>query len=323
MVGVVTTNEKKTAEYEANFGVKCFKTPEDLINTKRPDYFIVCVSPRVCVEISLKLIGYGFPVLLETPPAHSLENLQHFKASIPKSAKVQIAEQYPFHPMHSAALDFIKTGKLGRVSFAQISFTHAYHAFALIRKYLDIGFESANITASMFNVPVVGGYTREGPPTAEKIVEKKQTIAVIEFESGKTALLNHEVDQHRSYVRSPIIQIKGERGEIFNHGIKYLEDYKTPVETSFIRKESGREDNFEGYDLKGIMADSRWIYRNPYEGSRLVDDEIAIAVCMDKMLAYVQGDEGFYGLEEAGHDFHLSLMVSEFTSPSLKFVKNL
>lgn len=126
---------------------------------------------------------------------------------------------------------------------------------------------------------------------------------------GRTAIFNFEPDQHRSWIRSQIVQVKGERGELFNTRIKYLQDYKTPIETDFVRKNLGEDENLEGFDLKGIIGDGAWHYRNPYQGSRLSDDEIAVASCMDAMAAHIKGAPGFYSLAEASQDLYLSLMI--------------
>jgi len=308
VAGVITRNNDKAEQFNRAFGVKCYKTADKLLASTKPMFMVVSVTASANVDVSLDLLNRDIPVLLETPPATDIESLVHFHNILPAGAKIQIAEQYPFQPMHTARLRFLQTGKLGAIQHAQISYTHGYHAIALIRRYLGVGFENAEITATKFPVSVVGGYTREGEPGQETILNKTQTIAVLNF-NGKTGLLNFETDQHRSWVRSAIIQVKGERGELFNHKIKYLHDFKTPIESEFVRKDLGMEDNFEGFDLKGVIGDGQWLYRNPYQGSRLADDEIAVATCLDNMAKYVRGGEPFYGLDEASQDLYLSMLV--------------
>jgi len=310
VAGIITRSDEKAEILTRRYGVKCYKTAQELLAAETPMFMVISVAGAVNVDVSLDILKRGIPVLLETPPARDMASLLRFHKEIPSSAKIQIAEQYPLHPMHMARLAFIETGKLGAVQHAQISFSHGYHGVALIRKYLGIGFENAEITALKFPVSVVGGYTREGGPTKETILEKSQTIAVLNF-GGKTGLLNFETDQHRSWVRSLIIQVKGTHGEIFNSKIKYLHDFNTPIESEFTRKDLGQEDNFEGVDLKGIIGDGKWLYRNPYQDSRLVDDEIAVAACLDRMAEYVHGGQGFYGLAEASQDQYLSLLIDE------------
>jgi len=302
---VVTTNEEKAQRFTQEFGVKCCGSMEEALALGKPHFVVVSVNASANVDVSLAWLGAGVPVLLETPPAPNLDALAYFRNAMLEGAKIQIAEQYPFQPMFQARLAFIKSGKLGELQHAQVSYTHGFHAVALIRKLLGVGLVMPKITATSFPVSVVGGYTREGEPTQEHLLQKKQTIAVLDF-GGKTGLLNFETDQHRSWVRSSIIQVKGTRGEIFNHKIKYLQDYKTPMESDLIRKTLGQEDNFEGYDLKGIIGGDEWLYRNPYQGARLVDDEIAVATLLDKMAEYVQGGEPFYSFEEAAFDMQIA-----------------
>ncbi|MCL2372256.1 MAG: Gfo/Idh/MocA family oxidoreductase [Defluviitaleaceae bacterium] len=311
IVGLVTRSDEKVARFTQEFGVRCYKTPEEMLTAASPDFVVVSIAASANVEVSLKLLGMGVPVLLETPPATSLESLIHFHKSLPAGAKIQVAEQYPFQPMHAARLAFVAGGKLGQIQHTQVSYSHGYHAVALIRQYLGVAYENAEITATAFPVNVVGGYTRAGEPTHEAILQKTQTIAVLKFSSGKTGIVNFEGDQHRSWVRSHIIQVKGDRGEIFNHQIKYLQNFNTPIETKLKRKTLGTDDNFEGVDLKGIQADGAWQYRNPHTGSRLVDDEIAIAHLLANMANYTKGGQPAYSLNQGLQDMYLSLLIDQ------------
>jgi len=310
VTGLITRSAEKSEKLSNRFGIKCYSTAEELLQTEKPMFMVVSVAGHANMDVSLDILKRGIPVLLETPPAVDMASLLKFYEEIPANTKIQIAEQYPLHPMHMARFAFLETGKLGVVQHAQISFSHGYHGVALIRKFLSIGIENAEITAAKFPLSVVGGFTREGEPTKEAILEKSQTIAVLNF-GGKTGLLNFEIDQHRSWVRSPIIQVKGTHGELFNSKIKYLHDFNVPIESEFVRKDLGREDNFEGFDLKGIIGDGKWLYRNPYQGSRLVDDEIAVAECLVKMAEYLHSGKSFYSLAEASQDQYLSLLIDE------------
>jgi hypothetical protein len=199
---------------------------------------------------------------------------------------------------------------LGEIQHVQVGFSHGYHGMALIRHYLGIGFENATITAHSFPVNVLAGVSREGSPQSEQLLTKNQTVAVLDF-AGKTALYNFEMDQHRSWVRTPIIQIKGDRGEIFNQEIKYLHDFQTPMETAFTRKNLGEDQNVEGFGLKGIVAAGQWHYKNPFPDSRLTDDETAVATCLLKMAHYLETGESFYSFAEGAQDMYLALMIEK------------
>lgn len=308
--GIITRSPEKAKQYQRTYGIPCYDSLEALLAAEQPAFVVVSVNKSVCAEVALTLARHGLPVLMETPAAHDLATLNQLLADLPADARVQVAEQYPFQPMHAARLSFLKTGKLGAIQHVNLSYTQGYHAIALIRKYLGIGFENADITATSFPVSVTAGSGRTGEPQADQIIEKMQTVAVLNF-GAKTAIFNFENDQHRSWIRSQTIQIKGDRGELYNARIRYLFDYKTPNETDFLRKNLGEDENLEGVDLKGILGDGQWHYRNPYQGSRLADDEIAVATCMDAMVAYLDNGVPFYPLAEAAQDLYLSLMIEQ------------
>ena len=307
--GVITRNPQKQEYFTKEFGVKCYSTLGDMLKNTTIDFMVLSVSGSVSTDIAIDLLNRGIPTLLETPPAQNLQDLIRLHNSIPKNAKVQVAEQYPFQPMHCARKKFINTGKLGSPSFVQISNTHAYHAVALTRHYLGIGFENVDINATSFQIPVVAGFMRDGLPPSERIDTNKLSIVTLDF-GGKIGLINHEGNQHRSWVRSSIIHIKGERGEILNDNIKYLKDFKSPVETSFARKDLGREDNFEGVDLKGIFVHDELIYKNPFPASRLTDDEMAIASMLENMSGYIKEEiPPYYPLSQGLQDMYIALEI--------------
>src|SRR3712207_2534785 len=99
---------------------------------------------------------------------------------------------------------------------------------SLIRKFLGLQFENAVITAHRFVSPIVAGPTRQGPPQAENIVAATQTIAYLDF-GDKLGVYDYASDQHRSWIRSPRVLVRGDRGEINNTRIRYLQDFSTPI----------------------------------------------------------------------------------------------
>lgn len=313
VAGLVTRDAEKATEMTQQFGVTCYPTVEALLQAQTMDFMVVSLNASVSVDASLALLRRDMPVLLETPVAPDMNSLYRFYEALPVGAKLQVAEQYPLQPMHQARLSIIKQGKLGAIGFVQMSNTHAFHAVALIRSYLGVGLdETAEITATSFPVAGVEGFMRHGVSPLEKVNQSTQQIAVLKFSSGKVGLLNHETGQHRSYVRSSIVQVKGERGEILNDQLKYLLTHETPITSHFDYKILGREDNFEGVGFKGIFVDNQWVYHNPYLNHRLSDDEIAVAQCLNNMAKYVlHNGPSQYGFAQAAQDTYLAHMVEQ------------
>lgn len=137
----------------------------------------------------------------------------------------------------------------------------------------------------------------------------EQTIAELDWD-GKLGLYDFTSDQYFSWIRSLRMLVRGERGEITDTSVRYLEDYRTPCEYELLRHNAGENGNLEGYYLKGITAGGAWVYRNPFAPGRISDDEIAIAVCLEKMHAYARGGPSFYSLAEASQDHYLSLLIN-------------
>ncbi len=187
---------------------------------------------------------------------------------------------------------------------------HGYHGISLIRKFLDVTYEPVKITAHRFTSPLIAGPDRYAPPEQERIASSEQTIAYLDF-GDRLGVFDFTGDQYHSWIRSPRLLIRGERGEINNTQVLYLADYLTPITYELVRQDAGIAGNLEGYYHKGILAGSEWIYKNPFIPARLNDDEIAIASCMLGMDKYIDGGPDMYSLAEAAQDHYLALMIEQ------------
>jgi hypothetical protein len=203
-----------------------------------------------------------------------------------------------------------KSGRLGRVNQAQVAVAHGYHGISLIRQYLGTGFENVTITARSFEAPQIKGPGRDGPPTSEELVKPSQTIATFDY-GDRIGIFDFTGAQYFASIRSSRTLIRGERGEIHDREVRYLEDFRTPIITQLTRKDAGQEDDLRLPHHEGILLGNEWIYRNEFAPARLSDDEIAIATCMQKMAEYVEGGPSFYGLEEGAQDHYLNLLMEQ------------
>ncbi|HTK10314.1 MAG TPA: hypothetical protein VL485_24300, partial [Ktedonobacteraceae bacterium] len=228
---------------------------------------------------------------------------------------IQVAEQYHLQPLHAARLAIIRSGKLGTVTHAQVSAAHGYHGISLLRRTLGVTFENATISARRFTAPLIVGPDRNGPPASEKANPSVQVIAQMDF-GDKLGIYDFTNDQYFSWIRSPRLLVRGERGEINNTQLHYLADFRTPISLTLLRQNAGEDGNLEGYYHKGILAGSEWVYTNPFSLARLSDDEIAIASCLSKMAQYVEGGPELYSLAEAAQDHYLNLMLEQALATS-------
>jgi hypothetical protein len=137
-----------------------------------------------------------------------------------------------------------------------------------------------------------------------------QEIAWMDF-GGKLGVFDFAGSQYFSYIRGTRMLVQGDRGEICNDELRYLQDFRTPIHTKLRREAAGEGDNLEGCYFKGIVAGDRWVYVNPYVPGRLSDDEIAVASSLEKMSQYVQGGPEFYSVAEGCQDNYLARLLSE------------
>lgn len=309
--GMVIRDEEKGQQLEQKWNVTTYRNLTQLLEKEQPDFVVVSVDWSAAPDYLLELGDRGIPVLAETPPAPTIDGLLtlHEKLTC-KGAKVLVAEQYHLQPIEQARLSLIHSGKVGNVTQATVSISHFYHGVSLIRKMLGVGFEDATIRGMRFTAPITAGPDRSGPPREEKMIMAERDIAWLEF-NGKLGIYDFTKDQHRSWIRSNHLSVRGDRGEIFDNRLKALADYATPIQLDLKRMNKGEEENSEGYYLEGIMAGERWVYRNPFTPARLFDDEIAIATCLKKMADYIAGGPSFYSLAEASQDHYLGLMMEK------------
>jgi predicted dehydrogenase len=297
VAGCFARSEATRAGIKTDWNIPVFDTMAGLLR-EQPEFVVTSVPWAVSGPLLVELASQNMPVLAETPPAADLEALIRLWQSLPANARVQVAEQYAFQPLHAARLAFVRAGKLGEISQVQVSVAHGYHGISLIRKFLGITFENVVLRAFA------------GPPSEEKEIESTQTIADLQF-GPKLGVFDFTTDQYFSWIRSQRLLVRGERGEINNLEGNYLEDFRTPVRIRFERKDAGQGGNLEGYYHQGYYAGGQNWYQNPFLPGRLSDDEIAVATCLESMRGYLETGKSFYSLAEASQDHYLSLLLNE------------
>ncbi len=309
VAGCVAKSEATRTRVNAAWHIPVFDTIDGLLN-EQPEFVVTSVPWAASEPLLVEVASQNMPVLAETPPASDLEGLIRLWKNLPGNARVQVAEQYAFQPLHAARLAFVRAGKLGEISQVQVSVAHGYHGISLIRKFLNLSYENVVVRAFEFTSPLVAGPDRSGPPSVQKIKESLQTIAYLQF-GHQLAVFDFTADQYFSWIRSQRLLVRGERGEINNLDGCYLADFRTPVRIRFARNDAGQAGNLEGYCHQGYSAGGKDWYRNPFVPGRLSDDEIAVATCLESMRRYLETGRSFYSLAEASQDHYLSLMIDE------------
>ncbi|RAN95859.1 Gfo/Idh/MocA family protein [Micromonospora noduli] len=311
VTGVVTRTESRGAAVTADWGVPSFRTTGELLARERPDFVIVSVPWPVTPEATRELVAVGVPVLAETPPAPDLAGLRSLWADVGGSGLVQVAEQYLLMPGHAARLALVRAGVLGEPTSVQISSTHLYHAVSLIRGLLGVGHESAEVSARAFVAPLANPLSPAGWSGDDTPQQLSTTLATIDF-GGRMGLYDFTDNQWWNPLRTRRLVVRGSRGELVDDRVVRLVDPSTPVESFLTRRQTGLDLNLEGLDLKHISFDGDVVYRNPFVGSGMSDDDIAVADIVARAGAWAR-EEGPapYPLAEACQDHLISLAIEE------------
>ncbi|MDB4886684.1 MAG: oxidoreductase [Gemmatimonadetes bacterium] len=310
IAGLVTRDAEVGRGIEAEWGIPTFRDVASLAAATAPEFVVVSVPRAVAPDVIEHLAQLGLPALTETPPAADVESLLRVHRLTEDGALVQVAEQYHLSPLLRAQLAIASSGRLGTISYALVAQCHDYHGISLIRRALNIGFEDARITASSFDSPLAVGPDRDGQPTEERTVTAHEVSARLDF-GDRLGVYDFADEQYFSWIRKNRIVIRGDRGEISDTEVRSLLDFRTPMFSDIRRVDAGEGGNLEGKFLRGITTAGAWEYNNDFIPARLSDDELAIAECLVRMSAYVQGGPSFYSVAEAAQDHYLALLMAE------------
>ena len=274
--GVVTRSAERGAAITSEWGVPSFRSVADLLAAEAPDFVIPSVPWPVTPEVTREAVALGARVLAETPPAPDLPGLRALWADVGGSGLVQVAEQYLLMPGHAARLAVVKEGVVGEPTSVQVSSTHLYHAVSMIRRLLGVGFEPAVVSARSFTAPLADPLTPDGWTGDSTPKDVSTTLATLDF-GGRMGLYDFTDNQWWNPLRTRRIVVRGSLGELVDDHVVRLVDPTTPVESQLVRRQTGIDLNLEGFDLDHISFDGRVVYRNPFQGARLSEDDIGVA----------------------------------------------
>ncbi len=301
-VGVVARDPAKAERLRALFGVRILADAE-AVPALAPDFVVTSVGWGDNPGVVRALARAGLPVLSETPPAPDLAAMRAMTDLLPLGPKLQVAEQVALRPAYQA----LKAARslLGEPQHVQVSVAHGYHGVSVLEELLNTVGERPTVRATRTSGTIVEGPGREGPPKTERTKPSTTTLAWLNYGEGRSGVFDFTGDQYFAWIRASRALVRGPRGEADLLGARWLQSFDTPLSAPFVRRETGRGDDLFLPSLEAITLGDDWVYRNPFAGARLSDDEIAIATMM---LAIAEGRE-IYPLSRAMHDHALALLL--------------
>lgn len=291
-----------------------FATLDELL-AQRPDFVVVTLPAGAAQPLVHDLAAAGVPVVQETPAAGTAEELVALQRLVTGGACVQVAEQYHLEPLVSAQLAVASSGRLGRVTDVHVSVAHDYHGLSVLRRALGAAFEDVTITARRDERLVAVSPAREGDPAdPARLIPTVHSTAWLDY-GDRLGVYEFDDQQYRSWVRSPTLVVRGERGEVRDETVRYVRPDGVLVRSVLERVAAGGAGNHEGLFLRGYAFEGGWADRNDLLPARLADDELSVARLFDRMAHHVLGGgPAPYELAEAAQDQHLQLEVRRAAS---------
>ncbi|MEA4859395.1 MAG: Gfo/Idh/MocA family oxidoreductase [Sphaerochaeta sp.] len=264
------------------------------------DLVILSVPSSSMESLLLLLIKEGETVLCETGfTALSLESLNSLYCTYAASkSKVFVAEQYYRYPYYHSCRAIEPL--LGPATEVRVASLHDHHGTSLIRHYLAEGGENCTISAVCRPSWVVKTGARDTVVSSGERIQTKRTVAVFAFADGRTGYFDFADVQYHSCIRSSHFSLFGERGEIVDNEVRYLNADNEGIVQTIQRIEDGGINN-NPRSLRAVTFGETYHFRNPYWPLGFNDDEIAIALCMEDA-CHNQG----YTLHEALQDSYLA-----------------
>lgn len=309
--GVVTRTAERGEEVTATWGVPTHRTVADLLRAERPGFVVASVPWAQMPAAVRELVAAGVPVLAETPPAPDLDGLRSLWADVGAGGRVQVAEQYPLMPGHAARRTLLREGVIGEPTSAQVCSTHLYHAVALVRGFLDVGTADVVVSARAFTAPLVDPQSPAGWDPAATPGPTTTTLATLDF-GGRSAVYDFTENQWWNPLRARRLVLRGSTGEVVDDAVTRMVDPLSPVTSSLSYRRRGTDMDLEGVDLDTVAFDGRVVYRNAWAGTRMSDDDLAVAQILADTGAWAR-DEGPepYPLAAACQDHAVGLAIGE------------
>jgi predicted dehydrogenase len=303
------------------WGVPAWLSPAELVRRQRPEFVVSCVPWSANEAVLTELVDAGAHVLSETPPAPDRDALRRLWARVGASQRVQVAEQYLLMPGHAARREIVRRGLIGRPGSVQVSSTHGYHAVSMMRGLLGVGCEPVTVSASRFTAPLVDPLTRAGWTDDTTPKDAGTTLATLDFGAGASGLYDFTDNQWHNQLRLRRIAVRGSLGEIADDTVVRLAAPRCIVKSAITRSQLGQDLNLDGHDTEHLVFEGQVVWRNPFVGLRLMDEEIAIAQMLAATAAWARDDGAApYPLAEACQDHLIGLAIDEAAASGQRVV---
>ena len=316
LCALLCRTKEKADRFKVQYDIPTTTSIEECVALS-PDFVVVAVDKAHIAAVSIEWIQRGFPVLSETPAAMDIETLQTLWSYHQKGCKQIVNEQYLLYPSNFARTRLLSKDLLGPRDYLYLSLAHEYHGASLLRNFLTIPCGTPfSIMAKAFPFNTRETLSRYEHFTDQRTAFKNRSLALFEFEDRKVCLYEFDSEQYRSPIRSSSFKLQGQKGELVNDTLSYLDDRNDPHVIHLCKKSrivtnddpNPNLNHFE--EIMAIRATDETFYEAPFGLCGLSEDETAMALMMEKMYRYVTGSgEEPYPLKEALEDAYMAILL--------------
>ncbi|MDR1560472.1 MAG: Gfo/Idh/MocA family oxidoreductase [Clostridiales bacterium] len=296
-------DQEKADRFKQLYNIPVTTSMDELYSSK-PD-FIVAVNNRPDVgKVVIDAINSGFPVLAETPPAESFEEVdQIWNLTQSTGQKLLVAENYFAEPGYAAKIEAVRRGYIGDAHSVSVSNTHQYHAISVIRLLLNTGFEQVRMIGKEYMWPLTSTQDKNGNPDFSGAAGPTgRSHVIMEFESGKAGFYDFATAQYWSVIRSRYMLVQGSRGEIKDDEIWFMDRLNRPMQSSFVN-------NMSGGELLYITLGDKILFENPYIGTHV--KSIGVATMLVSMKEYLETGKARYSFADGMQDTYLTQVLKK------------
>lgn len=310
VVGVVAQTAAEAQRITDRWGVPAVTSIGEVL-ALAPEFVVAAVSWPAMPGVVRELVAAGVKVMAETPPAPDLAGLRSLWSDVGASGLVQVGEQYMLMPGHASRQAVLRDGVIGTASSVEIASTHLYHAVSLIRGFLGVDMADTVVNARTFVAPLVDPLTFDGWVTDPQPKPATTTIGTLDFGDGRMGLYDFVENQWWNPLLARRIVIRGSLGEIVDDTVTRLTP-EGPITSPIVYRRTGVDMNLEGNEVVHTSFDGKVVYRNPWVGTRLSEDDIAVASHLVAVGRWARGEgEAPYSLAQACQDHALGLAIEE------------
>jgi predicted dehydrogenase len=308
--------QEKADRFAGEYGIPV-TTSVDELKSAGPDFVVNAVNRPDVGKVTMEdFLEDGIPVLAETPPAESFQEIRElWEKTVKKNYKILVAENYFAEPAWAARLEAARRGYLGDVQAITVSNTHEYHAISMIRLFLGCEYTPLTVIGKKMMIDLTLTQEKDGSPIRDGRTQKVERYhTILNFENGKTGIYDFAIAQYWSAIRSRYCMIQGSRGEIKDDDIWYLDKNYDPKQSSFRR-------NMKGDDLVSISIGDEVVYENKLI-AKGVGRNLGVCNMLLNMKRYLETGDAPYPFKSAMQDTYITQLFLEAGRRPFELIKS-